>query len=160
MTADLCGLELANASLLDEATAAAEAMAMARRVSKSRALTFFVDADCHPQTLAVLRTRAEGFGWQIAVGDPFTNLDDREVFGALLHYPGSSGAVRDFRAVIDRLHAGSALRDRGDRSLEPGAAHAARRARRRHRDRQRPALRRPDGLWRPARRVFCHQGSV
>ncbi len=109
MTADLCGLELANASLLDEATAAAEAMAMARRVSRSSALTFFVDADCHPQTLAVLRTRAEAFGWQIAVGDPFTDLDGQQVFGALLHYPGSSGAVRDFREVIDRLHEGSAL---------------------------------------------------
>jgi glycine cleavage system P protein (glycine dehydrogenase) len=109
MTADLCGLELANASLLDEATAAAEAMAMAKRVSRSSALTFFVDADCHPQTLAVLRTRAEGFGWQIAVGDPFEDLDEAEVFGALLHYPGSSGAVRDLRPVIEKLHAGSAL---------------------------------------------------
>ncbi len=109
MVADLTGLELANASLLDEATAAAEAMAMARRVSRSAASTFFVDADCHPQTLAVLRTRAEGFGLEIAVGDPFTDLDGREVFGALLHYPGSSGAVRDFRPVIALLHARSAL---------------------------------------------------
>ena len=109
MVADLTGLELANASLLDEATAAAEAMAMARRVSKSSASTFFVDADCHPQTLAVLRTRADGFGFEVVVGDPFTDLDGREVFGALLHYPGSSGAVRDFRPVIALLHARSAL---------------------------------------------------
>ena len=109
MVADLTGLELANASLLDEATAAAEAMAMARRVSKSAASTFFVDADCHPQTLAVLRTRADGFGFEVVVGDPFTDLDGREVFGALLHYPGSSGAVRDFRPVIGGLHARSAL---------------------------------------------------
>ncbi len=109
MTADLCGLELANASLLDEATAAAEAMAMAKRVSRNGAQAFFVDADCHPQTLAVLRTRAEGFGWQIVVGDPFADLDGREVFGALLHYPGSSGAVRDFRPVIGWLHERSAL---------------------------------------------------
>ena len=109
MTADLTGLELANASLLDEATAAAEAMAMAKRVSKSSSSTFFVDADCHPQTLAVLRTRAEGFGFELAQGDPFSDLEGKEVFGALLHYPGSSGAVRDFRPVIERLHERSAL---------------------------------------------------
>jgi glycine dehydrogenase len=109
MVTDLTGLELANASLLDEATAAAEAMAMAKRVSKSNAVTFFVDADCHPQTLAVLRTRAEGFGFQIAVGDPFADLEGRDLFGALLHYPGSSGAVRDFREVIVRLHERGAL---------------------------------------------------
>jgi glycine dehydrogenase len=109
MVADLTGLELANASLLDEATAAAEAMAMARRVSKSSATGFFVDADCHPQTLAVLRTRAEAFGFQIAVGDPSTELAGQEVFGALLHYPGSSGEVSDFRAVIARLHERSAF---------------------------------------------------
>ena len=70
MVADLTGLELANASLLDEATAAAEAMAMAHRVGRSRAEAFFVDADCHPQTLAVLRTRAAGFGLEIVIGDP------------------------------------------------------------------------------------------
>jgi glycine dehydrogenase len=109
LVADLTGLELANASLLDEATAAAEAMAMAKRVSKSSSSTFFVDADCHPQTLAVLRTRAEGFGFEIAVGDPLADLDGLEVFGALLDYPGSSGAVRDFREVIARLHERKAL---------------------------------------------------
>ena len=109
MVADLTGLELANASLLDEATAAAEAMAMARRVSRSEARTFFVDADCHPQTLAVLRTRAEAFGFEVVVGDPFTELDGRELFGGLLHYPGSSGAVRDFGKVIAKLHDMAAL---------------------------------------------------
>jgi glycine dehydrogenase len=109
MVADLTGLELANASLLDEATAAAEAMAMARRVSKSRSAVFFVDVDCHPQTLAVLRTRAAGFGFEVVVGDPARDLQGKEVFGALLHYPGSSGAVRDFREVISLLHGQSAL---------------------------------------------------
>jgi glycine dehydrogenase len=106
---DLTGLELANASLLDEATAAAEAMTMVKRVGRSAADAFFVDADCHPQTLAVLRTRAGALGFEIVVGDPFTDLEPAEVFGALLHYPGSSGAVRDFRPVIERLHAGDAL---------------------------------------------------
>ena len=109
MVIDLTGLELANASLLDEATAAAEAMAMARRVGKSGANAFFVDVDCHPQTLAVLRTRARGLGLDIVVGDPFGDLQPAGVFGALLHYPGSSGAVRDFRPVIEQLHGAGAL---------------------------------------------------
>jgi glycine dehydrogenase len=109
MVIDLTGLELANASLLDEATAAAEAMAMARRVGKSGATAFFVDVDCHPQTLAVLRTRARALGLDILVGDPFRDLQPSRVFGALLHYPGSSGAVRDFRPVIDQLHGAGAL---------------------------------------------------
>ena len=109
MVADLTGLELANASLLDEATAAAEAMAMARRVGRNGADAFFVDADCHPQTLAVLRTRAAGFGLAIVTGDPATDLDPSQVFGALLHYPGSSGAVRDLRPAIARLHEHQAL---------------------------------------------------
>ena len=109
MVIDLTGLELANASLLDEATAAAEAMAMARRVGKSGANAFFVDVDCHPQTLAVLRTRARG----LRPGDrgrrPIPRPTAGEVFGALLHYPGSSGAVRDFRPVIEQLHGAGAL---------------------------------------------------
>ena len=70
---------------------------MARRVTKSQAPTFFVDVDCHPQTIAVIRTRAEAVGWTVIVGDPVTELDPTSVFGALLQYPGSSGAVRDHR---------------------------------------------------------------
>src|SRR5713226_6797883 len=81
MICDLTGLEIANASLLDEATAAAEAMAMARRVARSQATAFFVDHDCHPQSIAVLRTRAEPLGWQIVVGDPITAIDPTKVFG-------------------------------------------------------------------------------
>jgi len=106
---DLTGLEIANASLLDEATAAAEAMAMAKRVAKAKSNRFFVDADCHPQTLAVLETRAEAFGYDLVTGDPFTDLDAADVFGALLHYPGSSGEVRDFTAVITALKESKAL---------------------------------------------------
>src|SRR5215467_14712797 len=75
MITELTGLEIANASLLDEATAAAEAMAMARRVAKSSANAFFVDAECHPQTIAVVRTRAEPLGWTIKVGDPAKDLE-------------------------------------------------------------------------------------
>jgi glycine dehydrogenase len=108
MISELCGLEIANASLLDEATAAAEAMAMARRVVKSRANAFFVDAECHPQTIAVVRTRAEPLGWTIKVGDPTKELEPAEVFGALLQYPASCGEIRDFRTVISGLQAAGA----------------------------------------------------
>src|SRR3989475_5426246 len=83
MIIDLTGLEVANASLLDEATAAAEAMAMTRRVARSQAPAFFIDRDCHPQSIAVMRTRAEPLGWQVIVGDPMTDLDASAVFGAL-----------------------------------------------------------------------------
>jgi len=109
MISELCMLDIANASLLDEATAAAEAMAMARRVVKSHANAFFVDAECHPQTIAVVRTRAEPLGWAVKVGDPMQGLEPAAVFGALLQYPGTSGEVRDFRAVISALHAAGAL---------------------------------------------------
>jgi glycine dehydrogenase len=102
---DLTGLEIANASLLDEATAAAEAMAMARRVTRSQAKSLFVDRDCHPQTIAVIKTRAEPLGWNVIVGDPASDLDSETVFGALFQYPGSSGSIVDYREGIRRLHA-------------------------------------------------------
>ncbi len=109
MIIDLTGLEIANASLLDEGTAAAEAMAMAKRVAKSQANLFFVDRDTHPQTIGVVETRAKAFGWDVAVGDPAKDLDAAKVFGALLSYPGSSGEVRDHRKAIEKLHAAGAL---------------------------------------------------
>ncbi|MGV8435622.1 glycine dehydrogenase (aminomethyl-transferring), partial [Pseudomonas aeruginosa] len=80
LTIDLTGLDLASASLLDEATAAAEAMALARRVAKARSNRFFVDAHCHPQTVSVLRTRAEAFGFALVVDEP-DNLAAHAVFG-------------------------------------------------------------------------------
>jgi glycine dehydrogenase len=109
MICDLTGLDVANASLLDEATAAAEAMALAQRAAQAKTMSFFVDAEVHPQTLAVLRTRAEPLGWNLIVGDPLNDLDRAEVFGGLLQYPGSSGAVRDLRPAIAALHAKGAL---------------------------------------------------
>jgi glycine dehydrogenase len=109
MICDLTGLDVANASLLDEATAAAEAMALAERASQVKAKSFFVDAEVHPQTLAVLRTRAEPLGWNLIVGDPLTDLDSAEVFGGLLQYPATSGAVRDLRPAISALRARGAL---------------------------------------------------
>jgi glycine dehydrogenase len=109
MICDLTGLDVANASLLDEATAAAEAMALAERAAPSKAKSFFVDSEVHPQTLAVLRTRAEPLGWKLIVGDPLADLDNADVLGALLQYPGTSGAVRDLRPAIAALHAKGAL---------------------------------------------------
>src|SRR5438309_5998439 len=109
MICDLTGLDVANASLLDEATAAAEAMALAERVAPAKSKTFFVDRDVHPQTLAVLRTRAAPLGWSLIVGDPLADLEGIEVCGALLQYPGSSGAVRDLRGAIAALRAKGGL---------------------------------------------------
>ncbi|HZR76353.1 aminomethyl-transferring glycine dehydrogenase [Bradyrhizobium sp.] len=109
MICDLTSLDVANASLLDEATAAAEAMALAERASSAKSKSFFVDADVHPQTLAVLRTRAEPLGITLIVGDPLTQLNGAEVFGGLLQYPDTSGRVCDLRPAIAALHAKGAL---------------------------------------------------
>src|SRR5216684_4189460 len=109
MICDLTGLDVANASLLDEATAAAEAMALAERAAQGKAKAFFVDHEVHPQTLAVLRTRAEPLGWNLIVGDPLADLDKADVLGGLLQYPGTSGAVRDFRPAIAVLRGKGAL---------------------------------------------------
>src|ERR1043166_3633507 len=84
MICDLTGLDIANASLLDEATAAAEAMALAERHSQVKAKAFFVDKEVHPQTLAVMRTRAEPLGWTLVVGDISSDLANPDVFGGLL----------------------------------------------------------------------------
>ncbi len=109
MVSDLTGMELANASLLDEGTAVAEAMAMCHRLNETAGSTFFVDADCHPQTIEVVRVRAEPIGIDVVVGDPLGELPP-DVFGVLLQYPGTSGNIRDdLGALIERAHAGGAL---------------------------------------------------
>jgi glycine dehydrogenase len=109
MICDLTGLDVANASLLDEATAAAEAMALAERASSVKTKAFFVDHEVHPQTLAVLRTRAEPLGWTLITGDPLRDLDKADVFGAVLQYPGTSGVVRDLRPAIAAIKAKGGL---------------------------------------------------
>ena len=107
---DLTGLEMANASLLDEATAAAEAMAMAHRINRGHASNrFFASFQCLPQTLAVLATRATHFGFELTVGDPRIELDRGDYFGALLQYPGRDGAVDDLGAQIGVIHAQGAV---------------------------------------------------
>jgi glycine dehydrogenase len=99
MVIDLTGLDLANASLLDEATAAAEAMTMARRVSKSKSNVFFVDAACFPQTIDVVKTRAGYFGFELVIA-PAAQAADQEAFGVLLQYPNLNGEVTDYSALI------------------------------------------------------------
>ena len=108
MVSDLTGLDIANASLLDESTAAAEAMTMAMRSAKSKSQTFFVDENCHPQNIAVIHTRAEPLGIEVVVGCP-DDLDASAVFGAIFQYPGTYGHVRDFTSQIAALHAHKAL---------------------------------------------------
>lgn len=108
MVCDLTGLDVANASLLDEATAAAEAMAMAERVAKSKARAFFVDRFCHPQTIAVIRTRALPLGIEV-IEDAVEKLDPEKVFGAIFQYPGSYGHVIDYTDRIAALHAKGAV---------------------------------------------------
>ena len=157
---DMTGLELASASLLDEATAAAEAMAMAKRVVKTSANVFFVDADTHPQTIGVIETRAHAFGYEVQIGDPARDLDPAKVFAALLSYPGSSGEVRDYRGIIDRLHGAGALAIMATDLLalalltppgELGADIATGIG---------PALRRAHGLWRAACRLLRHPRRI
>lgn len=108
MVCDLTGLEIANASLLDEATACAEAMAMAERLAKSKAKAFFVDENCHPQNIAVMQTRAAPLGIEVIVGNP-ADLQADQVFGAIFQYPGTYGGLTDFTAQMDALHEAKAL---------------------------------------------------
>jgi glycine dehydrogenase len=110
MVADLTGLPLANASLLDEGTAAAEAMAMCFAKTRRKRTRFFAAADLHPQTLAVVATRADGLGIEVVVGDPFdARFDDGSFCGALLSYPTTDGRVEDYRAVAQAAHANDTL---------------------------------------------------
>ncbi|HJO69098.1 MAG TPA: glycine dehydrogenase, partial [Rhodospirillales bacterium] len=109
MVIDLTGMELANASLLDEATAAAEAMTLMKRVSTNGRNSVFVSADCHPQTIAVLETRARPMGIEVTVGEVERDLDPGRVFGVLMQYPATNGEVRDNREVVERAHEGGAL---------------------------------------------------
>ncbi|MBI2071681.1 MAG: aminomethyl-transferring glycine dehydrogenase [Gemmatimonadetes bacterium] len=109
MVADLTALPIANASLLDEGTAAAEAMAMSLAVNHPEHPVYLVDEGCHPQTIAVVRTRAEARGVEVRVGDPATFTFSPGIVGALVQYPATDGAIRDYRALGDKAHAAGAL---------------------------------------------------
>ena len=108
MVADLTGMEIANASLLDEATAAAEAMTLAKRSAKSKSNVFFVSKGVHPQTLEVLRTRAEPLGIELRIGDD-AEAASVDSFGVLLQYPDTFGRIHDYKALADAAHARGAL---------------------------------------------------
>jgi glycine dehydrogenase len=109
MVQELCGLDIANASLLDEATAAAEAMTLAHRVAKGDRDTFFVDDRVHPHTVAVVETRAAPLGLRVVRGDAATFQPDGQVFGGIVQYPATDGSVDDHRAFAERLHAVGAI---------------------------------------------------
>ncbi|MEE4377210.1 MAG: aminomethyl-transferring glycine dehydrogenase [Candidatus Competibacteraceae bacterium] len=109
MVAELTGMEIANASLLDEATAAAEAMTFCLKTGKSRGNTFFVSQDCHPQTIQVIQTRAQPIGVTVVVGDHRQDLAGLDLFGVLLQYPASTGEIYDYTEVIAQAHAQKAL---------------------------------------------------
>jgi glycine dehydrogenase len=109
MVADLTGLPIANASLLDEATAAAEAMTMSLALKRADAPVYLVDEGCHPQTIAVVRTRAEARGVEVRVADPATFAFGPEVIGALIQYPATDGAIKDYRGLCQGAHAAGAL---------------------------------------------------
>ena len=109
MVSELTGLGIANASLLDEATAAAEAMSFCQRLSKSKSPVFFVSSDCHPQTIEVVRTRAEPLGIEVVVGEVATGIATQDCFGVLLQYPASRGEIIDYAELTAAAHAKNAL---------------------------------------------------
>ncbi len=109
MVCDLTGMEISNASLLDEATAAAEAMTLAKRSAKSKSTLFLVDENCHPQTLAVVQTRAEALGLEVRVGHVSNLLATTDCFAALVQYPASTGSLQHWQDAASQAHARGAL---------------------------------------------------
>jgi glycine dehydrogenase len=109
MVSDLTGMELANASMLDEATAAAEAMTMCQRLAKSKGNVFFVADSCHPQTIEVVSNRASHLGIEIVVGNPFGDLTEHDIFGILLQYPCSTGEIHDYDDLVKSIHERKAM---------------------------------------------------
>ena len=109
MVTDLTGMEMANASMLDEGTAAAEAMALCQRMSKSKSMRFVVDHDCLPQTIEIIKTRAEPMGIDVVVVDPAALTADEKIFGLLLQYPGASGEIHNYRDIVKQAQQQGAL---------------------------------------------------
>ena len=109
MVADLTGMDIANASLLDEASAAAEAMTMSQRLAKNKSDQFIVAENCHPQTIEVLETRAQSLGVELIIGDAGTLLAECNPFGVLLQYPATDGLVADYTSLVADIHAKGAL---------------------------------------------------
>ena len=153
MVIDLTGLPVANASLLDEASAAAEAMTLMRRSTRHPAKAFFIDAACHPQVIAVVRTRAQWLGIELIVGDAQRDLDPARVFGAHLQYPDTCGRITDPQPVIERVHAAQGLVSVGCDLLALMLLRSPGELGRRRGARLGAALRRGAGIRRAARRV-------
>jgi glycine dehydrogenase len=109
MVSDLTGMELANASMLDESTACAEAMTFCQRLSKSKSNIFFMAEDCHPKNIEVVKTRAKPLDIEIIVGNPAKDLDNLELFGILLQYPNTFGEYSDYSKLIEKIHKKKAL---------------------------------------------------
>jgi glycine dehydrogenase len=109
MVCDLTGMPIANASMLDEATAAAEAMTLAHRVAKNPSNVFIVAGDCHPQTIDVVQTRARPLGIEVVVGFAPQLIAEREFFGVLAQYPSTTGLIHDMRPLVEGIHAKNAL---------------------------------------------------
>ena len=109
LVTDLTGMEMANASMLDECTAAAEAMALCQRMSKSKSMRFVVDRDCLPQTIEIIKTRAEPMAIDVVVVDPAALTADEQMFGLLLQYPGASGEIHNYRDIVKQAQQQGAL---------------------------------------------------
>jgi glycine dehydrogenase len=112
MVIDLSGMDVANASLLDEATAAAEAMTFCKRVSRSKSMRFFVAHDCHPQTVDVIKTRAEPMDFELVHGNVEEQLNspDTDLFGALIQYPGTFGDIHELENLLEKWHESGTMR--------------------------------------------------
>ena len=160
MITDLTGMEMSNASMLDEGTAAAEAMSLCQRMSKSKSARFFVDSDCLPQTIEIIKTRAEPMGVEVVVGDPATLTADTELFGLLLQYPGASGEIRNFREVIQQVQAAGCSGGNGGGYFKPGAVGITRFTGRGCRHWLNAALWCSPRLWRPARGLYGDPRSL
>jgi glycine dehydrogenase len=160
---DLTGMDIANASLLDEGTAAAEAMAMLFALrEKDQALTFFASRNCHPQTLDVLRTRAQPLGIELVIGDE-TSLTSGDpltgYFGMLLQYPDTLGTISEYHSLCEKAHA-AGLKVAVATDLLALVLLASPGSWRRYSCGLRPAIRSSHGFWRTACGIFCHPGRV
>ncbi len=162
LVADLTGLPVANASLLDEATAAAEAMHMCMGLTKDERNVFFVAGDCHPQTIEVVRTRADALGVEILVGrsQDLTEADLDDVFGVLVQYPATDGRIVDYSHVAEQAHQAGAFVVAATDLLALTLLRPPGGLRRGRRRRLGAAFRRASGLRRPARGVPRHPGRV
>ena len=159
MIIDLTALDIANASLLDEATAAAEAMTLCHAVVPNRK-TFFVADNCHPQTIAVVQTRAKPLGIEIKIGDYSRFKFDDTVFGALVQYPATDGAIYDYVEVRRASARGRCASCRRGGYSRADITETAGRIRRRCRGRQHAAFWRAAGIWRPARGILRYARPI